>query len=293
MHPKPKPFNPLLRLLRLALLTGGSGYVVIGAVLYFAQDSLIFAGSMYQGGPEAEFKDPPLMQRLKLTTQAGEPITALYAPTFGPTSRPSPQAPTLLWFYGNGMSLSHSLDEIRRFHDLGFTVVCADYPGYGLSGGRPSEAGCYRTADTLLEWVRSRPELAGSPIVAGGWSMGGAVAIELATREELAGLIALSTFSSMTDAATAQYPWLPVRTLIRHRFESERKLPAVRCPLLLGHGSEDLLAPLWMMERNRKAAAGPAQTFVIDGAGHNDFFSRGNAKIDRNVAEFRKKLTPR
>ncbi len=290
MQSNTKPNRTWFRLLRLALVTAGTGYALIGAMLYLAQDSLIFAGSMYQGSPHAEFKDPFGGRRLGLTTRAGERLVAVYVPSAIPRSNKTPPWPTLIWFYGNGMMLADSLENLEQFSELGYNVVAADYPGYGLSAGKASEAGCYRTADALLEWVRKQPELANGPMVAGGWSMGGAVAIDLAAREKVDGVIALSTFTSMTEVASAQYPWLPVPLLLRHQFESERKLREVRCPILLGHGSEDSLARLWMFERNRIAAAGPVQAFVIDGAGHNDFFSRGSAEIDRNLAAFRATL---
>ena len=102
-----------------------------------------------------------------------------------------------------------------------------------------------------------------------------APAIDLALRREVAGLATFSSFTGMTEMAGRHFPFLPVALLLRHRFESERKIAWVTCPVFVGHGRADGLIPFEMSERLAAAAKRPVTRLTIDEADHNDFFSSG------------------
>ena len=87
-------------------------------------------------------------------------------------------------------------------------------------------------------------------------------------------------------------PFVPVSLLLRHRFDSRRKIAKIHCPTLIGHGRDDDIVPFAMGEKLAKAAAGPVTTLWIDGAEHNDFFDFGGRRIDEAVAKFVEGTSP-
>ncbi|WP_165224374.1 alpha/beta hydrolase [Aquisphaera insulae] len=274
------------------------GLVILGmyAVLFQFQERLIFPGSDTQGKPEARVDARPGTELLTLKSKSGERVVALFGPALLPGGRPDPGAaarPALVFFYGNAMCLAYSDGEFERFRRLGLNVVIPDYLGFGMSGGKPSESGCRQAADAALDALNARgfPD---SRIVVGGWSLGGAVAIDATARRPLAGVFAFSTFTSMRDMARTIIPRpLPVPgLLLRHKFDSLKKMPGLECPVLLGHGRLDPLAPFWMHEALAKAAARPVDTLVIEGAGHNDFFEGGGPRINAAVSKFLGEVFP-
>jgi fermentation-respiration switch protein FrsA (DUF1100 family) len=93
--------------------------------------------------------------------------------------------------------------------------------------------------------------------------------------------------------ARRQYPYLPVSLLLRHRFESERKIKAVTCPILLGHGELDTHVPFFMRNRLAKAAGGPVSLFSVKDAGHNDFFDEGREQTRDALRDFLSRLAVR
>ena len=154
-------------------------------------------------------------------------MVALFGPALTPDGEPHPDAarrPTLLYFYGNGMCLSDTTEQFDRFRRLGANVLIPEYVGYGMSGGQPSEAGCQATADAAYDHLQRRGDVDPRPIVAVGWSLGGAVAIDLASRRPVAGLVAFSTFTSMVEMARTEFPVPPHSLLLRHRFDSLTKI---------------------------------------------------------------------
>jgi fermentation-respiration switch protein FrsA (DUF1100 family) len=183
------------------------------------------------------------------------------------------------------MCLAFCEPEFERFRRLGLNVLIPDYLGFGLSDGKASEIGCRETAMTSLEALRSRG-FADSRIITSGWSLGGAVAIDLAYRQRLGGLIAFSTFTSMRDMARGIVPVPLPGVLFAHKFDSLSKMPSITCPILLGHGRLDTLAPFPMQDRLAKAARSPVTTLVIDDAEHNDFYDVGDQHIDEAIRRF-------
>jgi len=241
--------------------------------LYFGQSGMILRGRHTHGRPCAAISPPAGVEMLRLPTPCGRRVAALFGPALSPEGQPLPDAPTrptLLFFYGNGMYLNETVPLMQHLRRIGANVLVPEYLGYGLSDGPADEKGCYATADAAWQHLLQRNDIDASLIVVGGVSLGGAVAIDLAARRrEVAGCIALVTFTSIPDVARHLHPDVPIHRLIRMKFDSLAKMPSVACPLLVGHSTADALVPAWMADRLAGAAPGPVTRLVIEGANHH------------------------
>ena len=261
-------------------------YLVLGAAMFSLQSRIIFPGHDTQGRPEAEVRPARGCELVRLRTGHDVPIVALYGPALGADGRPLPDAadrPTLLYFYGNGMCLNFATEEFERFRKLGLNVMIPDYQGYGMSGGNPSERGCQDTADAAYEYLVKTRGVAPGRLIVGGWSLGGAVAIDLASRSTDRGALRLLDVHQRRRDGPSDRAYLPVRLLLRHRFDSLSKLPRVKCPILIAHGRRDRIVPFAMGTRLTEAARAPLMTFWVDEADHNDFYEAAGARVDRAI----------
>lgn len=285
-HPKTtrkalRPFRSLVRVggFSLALLFGGL------LVLYAFQTRMIFPGSSTQGTAEAVLIPQPGLELLRLTTAKGVAVAATFGAALTENGQPHPDAakrPTLLYFYGNGWCMRWAVEsDMEHFRRLGVNVLIPDYVGFGMSGGAPAESGCYETADACYDHLRRREDIDPEKLVAIGRSLGGAVAIDLASRRKVAGLVAFCTFTRMVAMAKKRFPLLPASLLLKHRFDSIDKIARVRCPILLGHGSLDQIVPAQMSAALALATAKgtPVTSFTVPGADHNDFYDIGEIQI--------------
>src|SRR5207249_2993433 len=116
----------------------------------------------------------------------------------------------LLYCHGNAGNVSDCGQIL-----LGFARACRsaalvfDYPGYGKSAGRPTEAGCYAAADAAYDWLVNEKKFPPGRVLLLGESLGGGVAVELARRREHRALVLLDTFTSLPDVGRFHYPWVP------------------------------------------------------------------------------------
>jgi len=274
-----------MRIVRLA----GVLYLGLITVLYSLQTRIIFPGASTQGQPSAEVRPRPGTELYHLTTKHGERIVALFGPALLPDGRPDPFAvdrPTMIYFYGNGDCLNEASFQLEQFRRLGLNVLIPEYIGYGMSSGSASEQGCQATALAAYDHVVSTRRVDPRRLIAAGWSLGGAVAIDLAARREVGGLIAFSTFTSAVDMARRVLPLVPVSLLLRHRFDSIHKIAQVACPILIGHGRLDPMIPFKMGEELAAKAKGPVTTLWINDAQHNDFFEVGGRRIGEAIVRF-------
>ncbi len=258
-------------------------------MLSWLQSVLIFPGQYSQGKAPFPLDADSGVELLTLETRGTERVAAVFGGAMTSDGRPHPEAnrcPTVLYFYGNGSNLNLAQEELRAFRRLGCNVLIPEYLGYGLSGGRASEDGCYATAEAAVSYLLRHPNIDPSRIVASGWSLGGAVAIDLASRQPLAGLIVFSTFTRMIELARLHYPFLPASRYLRHHFESEAKIAQIRCPSLIIHGEKDPLIPVAMADRLARAAGGPVTRLDIPEARHDNVFEIGQRQIYQAVAEF-------
>lgn len=153
-------------------------------------------------------------------------------------------------FHGNAGNIGYRLPIAKILvNELGCNVLMLQYRGYGLSTGNPNEKGLMIDAQTGLEYIRQRHELRGSRIVLYGQSIGGAVAIGLAARNQkhgdIAAIILENTFTSLRKLIPTAFP--PARFLapLCHQiWPSEETLPQItRIPILFLSGLKDEIVP--------------------------------------------------
>jgi fermentation-respiration switch protein FrsA (DUF1100 family) len=280
----------LWRPLRIAALSG-LGFLLVLSLL---QTWMLFPGAATQGRAESQVRPRAGTELLRLPTADGE-VAALFGAALRPDGRPREDAarrPTLLYFYGNAMCLADTLGELEGFRRLGVNVLIPDYLGYGMSGGSASERTLYATADAAYEHLRTRRDVAAEKCVAAGWALGAGVAIDLAHRRPVRGLVVLSAFTSVVEMAHRLVPLVPHTLLVRHRFENLRKVAAIRVPTFIAHGRRDSIIPFEMAERLARAAAGRPLTFLpIAAADHNDFFEKGDPELLPALQAFLERLS--
>lgn len=197
----------------------------------------------------------------------GVPIHAWWCPKENATG-------ALLYCHGNAGNLSFVADVYRRLQDeLNVSVMAFDYPGFGRSGGSPSERGCYDAGLAAFDWVTGQG-VAPERIILYGDSLGGGVAAELATRRPCRALVLFSSYTSVPDVGHEHYPFLPARTLMRNRFETRRKLPSIRRPVFIAHGAADDTISVSHAHRLFEAASEPKELHIDPHRGHETVLTR-------------------
>jgi len=191
----------------------------------------------------------------------------------------------LLFFHGNAGNISHRLDSIRLFQDLGLSVLIIDYRGYGQSEGRTTERGIYRDADAAWRYLIEGRGIVASDIVIFGRSLGASVASRLAAQHQPLALIVESSFTSVPDIAQDLYPWLPARWLSRLSHATRDYVRDVRCPVLVVHSRDDEFIPFHHGEAIYASANEPRTLLALRGT-HNDAFLRDERTYIEGVRTF-------
>ena len=184
--------------------------------------------------------------------------------------RENPRA-VVLFCHGNAGNIIHRTEILRELYDVvGVSTLLFDYRGYGRSEGRPDEAGVLADARAARAWLARRAAIPENRIVLMGESLGGAVAVDLAAEEGARALILENTFNNLRDMAAHHYPWLPVRWLLRSRFDAAGKIGRFHGPLFQSHGDGDTIVPYELGRRLFAEANEPKQFLTIPGGDHND-----------------------
>ncbi len=260
------------RLVVVALAT----YVAVSILVGFLQRRLIYF-------PTREYESLPTdvglaYEEVALTTEDGATLAAWYVSH--ERSRGS-----VLFFHGNAGNISHRLHTLKLLNSLGYSVLIPDYRGYGRSTGKPSETGLYRDSEAAWRYlVETRAEPA-NRIALLGRSLGGAVAVELASRHTPAALVVESTFTSLTAVGKHHYPLLPVGLLLRERYDSISRIGKVKCPKLFLHGRDDDLIPI-ALGRSLFDTASQPKRFIETPGGHNEAGFAYSSEYTRELGAF-------
>lgn len=199
------------------------GYLSLLALMYVAQRNLLFAGRN---------RDPVVVVDARPVSVRNGPVT-LHGYTINPD-----RDDAILYFGGNREHATDNLDRLRAMlpHLTGYLF---DYRGYGFSEGSPSEADLYGDALRIHDWIAIRHRR----VFVIGRSLGSGIAVYVAAHRPTEKLLLITPYDSVARVAAAHYPLLPVRFLIKDRFESWRYAPAVSADTLIVKAESDRVIP--------------------------------------------------
>ena len=204
-------------------------------------------------------------------------------------------APTILYLHGNDKNMggAHDVDGASRLHGMGYNLLTVDYRGYGKSsGGEPTETRLYEDAESSWSYLIKQQTRNPKHTFIYGHSLGGAIAIDLATHHpEAAGVIAESTFTSMVDMGKQEYPYMPANLLLNQRFDSLAKVGSLKIPMLLIHGTWDRHVPYQMSQRLYASAPQPKFLKLIEGGDHSNSGLIAPLEYRAAVSEFVQRYT--
>lgn len=232
-------------------------YAFFLVVAYFFADRLIFFP------PKSSYVDSSNI--IKLTTKDNAKISAVYLPN-------EKSKYVILFSHGNAEDLGHVMFFLRDLHAQGFAVFAYDYHGYGTSEGRPDEARAYNDINAAYNYLVNNLKIAPQHIIVFGRSVGAAMAIDLAVRKPVAGLIIESAFVTAFRVIT-RVPIFPF-----DKFNNLKKIKQLHCPVLVIHAVNDTLVPFWHGQKLYSAIKTPKQYLWVKNANHNDLFW----EIDKN-----------
>jgi fermentation-respiration switch protein FrsA (DUF1100 family) len=244
-------------------------FVAIAAALYLAFVGLLYAGQrrlLYV--PDTTPPDParvgiPDIEALHPHATDGTPLLAWYMPPAAPDGF------VVLYLHGNGGHIGYRGERLRSFRAAGWGAFLLEYRGYGGNPGKPTEAGLVLDAEAGLAALQALG-VAPQRTVLWGESLGSNLAVRLAMTRDFAAVILESPFTSVTALAKALYPCVPVDLLLKDRFETLPRIPAVRSPVLVLQGGRDRLVRPAMSRAVYAAVTARKELWTAPEADHND-----------------------
>lgn len=249
----------LISIIRILLAV----YLGLGLILYFMQSSMVF-----QPTKELPYNPGDIgleYEKVQIKTPDNLILSAWYIPA-------KKAEFTILFCHGNGGNMSHRLDSLNIFNELGLNCLIFDYRGYGTSGGKPTEEGIYIDTRTAYDWLVNEKKISPENIIFFGRSIGGSVAAHLANNVKVKGLILESCFTSYADIGQKFYPYMPVKLLAKYSFNTFEYVKKLECPILVIHSRSDELIPFEFGLRLYEQAANEPKEFLEIFGNHNEGF---------------------
>ncbi|MDP3155549.1 MAG: alpha/beta hydrolase [Archangium sp.] len=240
------------RLLKLLLISLSGCYLALCVILFVVQRKLIF---------------PAPVELLEVS--AGMVRIDVPQATFFLLKKVQGEGPVVVHFHGNGEQVAYLGWLADAWAAQGASFVAVEYPGYPGTEGSPSEEAIVNAGEAALQHLSGVLKIDRSRLVLEGQSVGTGVAVTLASRGWGTKLVLISPYTTLPDVAAEVFPWLPVRLLMRDRFDSASKAPGLKVPTLIVHGTRDEVVPFELGEALSKVIAG-AKFVAVEGAHHND-----------------------
>jgi len=217
-------------------------------------------------------------ERLRIGAEFGLDLDAAWFP--------NQSEAVVLFLHGNRHNITRFYDHYALFESLGISCLTFDYPGYGQSSGRPSEAALYASARAAHSHLVNSLGFKAKNIAIYGCSLGGAVGIELASCVTAGCVIAESTFTNSHEIASFLYPYLPITRFLPQRFANDSRVRLIEIPKLIIHGDQDPRVPVHMAHGLHKHAAEPKHLVVIPDADHVDCVVKGGPALAEHIGSF-------
>lgn len=257
--------NFRVRLTRIALRglkVVALAYLLVILLLLLLETMLVYPAPKY---PDGDWQATWLeREEVNFSSPDGTKLHGWYV------EHPQPKA-VVLYCHGNGTHVAHLGEFLRQMRDdFQVSIFAYDFRGYGRSEGKPIETGILQDSEAAQKWLAERASIPPEQLVLMGRSLGGGIALHLAAENGARGVILQNTFTSLPDAAATHYPWLPVRLLMKNRYDSLSRINRYSGPVLISHGTADTIVPFTHGQKLFEVAKGPKEFFEIAGGGHND-----------------------
>jgi uncharacterized protein len=228
--------------------------------LVVLQTKLIF----FPGHLQADFKFDLAGrgEEVFLPTSDGEVINGLFYKGTGPN--------VIIYFHGNAGDLSSWYRLEEDFTSFGFNLLMIDYRGYGKSTGQISEQGFYADAEAAYQFLMHEKGFKENEMIAYGRSIGSGVAVDLCSKHRLKGLMLEAPYASLTQLVNERVPYLFSSYWLRYRFDNQRKIHDVKCPMLIIHGEADAVIPVAHSQNLFNVFKGKKHLIRIPGGPHNN-----------------------
>ena len=247
--------------LLIFLLAGGLYICILIILMVFQSRFIFFPGDEITTTPgEIDLS----YETVYFETEDGVKLTGWFVPARS-------ERGVVLFCHGNAGNISHRLESIQVFHDLGLSTFIFDYRGYGRSEGKINEQGTYLDAKAAWRYLVQERQIEPASIIIFGRSLGGSIAAWLARESLPKALIIESSFTSIRNMASDMYPFLPIRLLLRYNYSTMDYLARVKCPVLIVHSRDDELIPFSHGQRLFETANDPKEFLEISGT-HNEGF---------------------
>ena len=189
---------------------------------------------------------------------------------------------TLVLFHGNAGDLSNRIYKLNELNKLDINILLISWRGFSGNKGSPTEKNLYEDAEAAIKWLNEK-KVENNQIILYGESLGSGVAVEIGKKNNFNGIILESPFTSLENSAKIYYPYLPVKFLLKDRYDSINKIDKIRTPILIMHGKKDDIVPFSMGKELFEKANNPKHSyFTLDDVHMMEF----NDQLLKNIKNF-------
>ena len=174
---------------------------------------------------------------------------------------------TILFLHGNAGNLFNRSYKLNRLNELNLNVLIISWRSFSGNSGKPNETNLYGDAKKAVKWLNERG-VETKNIILYGESLGTGVAVEIGQTNKFNSIILESPYTSMIKAAKIYYPYLPVKLLLKDKYESEKKIKNIKTPILIMHGKKDDIVPFYMGKKLFEIANKPKKFLQIEEDDH-------------------------
>ena len=192
---------------------------------------------------------------------------------------------TLLIFHGNAGNLSNRIYKLNELNKLDLNILLISWRGFSGNKGSPSEKNLYQDARAAVKWLNEK-KVKNNQIVLYGESLGTGVAVEIAKNSDFNSVILESPFTSIENSAKIYYPYLPVKLLLKDRFDSINKIEMINIPILIMHGEKDDVVPIFMGKELFDKANNPKHSYFTP---DDDHMMEFNSELLTEIQKFIKR----
>jgi len=255
--------------------------LIITLLIYFfiLVSTYIFQRSLLYHPSENNYSGDEILvpvEKVKIKTQDNIELVSWYH------NKNSNDYKTILFLHGNAGSLENRIHKINHFKDMKVNFLIIAWRGFSGNKGNPTEKGLYEDARSAIRWLESN-NVKEKNIIIYGESLGTGIATEIAQNKNFAGVILESPFTSMIDAGKDKYPYLPVKFLLKDKYESDKKIKNINSPILIMHGKVDNIVPFHMGKKMYELANDPKYSYFSE---YDDHMMEYNEKLLNALKDF-------